>query len=248
MVTVLKLGGSVITEKEHPEILATERVDQIADRLQSSMTDRLILILGGGSFGHPAADRHGLSVELGTHDARAIADVHGAMLRLVDHVIERLVEREIPAVAFHPMSMGVRDGDTLTLSHDGVQAAFEEGFIPTLHGDGIVTVDDGVTILSGDTLVADLAHQFDADRVGLCSRVPGVLDEEGKVIDRIEHFSSVSSVVGESDATDVTGGMAGKVETLLDLGIPASVFDLDSLGDFLEGAQPGTTIDGSRVN
>ena len=94
-------------------------------------------------------------------------------------------------------------------------------------------------------LVVELATGLDADRVGLCSTVPGVLDEEGEVIERIDAFETVADALGGSDATDVTGGMAGKVRTLLALDAPASVFGPASVDRFLAGEQPGTTIYGT---
>jgi len=101
----------------------------------------------------------------------------------------------------------------------------------------------GATVISGDELVAVLARDLTADRVGLCSTVPGVLDEDDTVIDRIDDFDAVAAVLGASEATDVTGGMAGKVRTLLDLEAEASIFGLDALESFLDGADSGTTID-----
>ena len=64
----------------------------------------------------------------------------------------------------------------------------------------------------------------------------------GAVIDRIDSFDAVADALGGSDATDVSGGMAGKVRALLDLDAPAHVFDLDGLEEFLNGSEPGTRI------
>jgi isopentenyl phosphate kinase len=69
-----------------------------------------------------------------------------------------------------------------------------------------------------------------------------VLDADGDVIDRIGSFDDAAAVLGGSDATDVTGGMAGKVRTLLALDAPARIFDLDGLAEFLAGGEPGTVI------
>jgi isopentenyl phosphate kinase len=76
--------------------------------------------------------------------------------------------------------------------------------------------------------------------------VPGVLDADGDVIDRIDAFGDVAEVLGGSDAADVTGGMAAKVRTLLDLDTPASIFSLDDLEAFFEGERPGTLVAGGR--
>jgi isopentenyl phosphate kinase len=116
-----------------------------------------------------------------------------------------------------------------------------ESFVPVLHGDVVATANEGVTVLSGDEVVARVARDLDADRVGLCSTVPGVLDADDRVVERVSSLDDVA--LGESAATDVTGGMAGKVRALLALDAPAHVFDLDGLSAFLAGEAPGTVVD-----
>jgi len=101
-----------------------------------------------------------------------------------------------------------------------------------------------VTVLSGDEIVTSLADSLGADRVGLCSTVPGVLDETDRVIDEIRSFETVASVLGDSESTDVSGGMAAKVQELLALGAPAHIFGPEAVDDFLSGERAGTLVDG----
>jgi isopentenyl phosphate kinase len=125
-----------------------------------------------------------------------------------------------------------------------VRTLLSEGFVPVLHGDLVAHAGEGATVLSGDELVVELAPAVGADRVGVCSTVPGVLDEVGEVVERIEAFEDVAAALGGSDATDVSGGMAAKVHALLELDARAQVFGPDALADFLAGESPGTTIGG----
>ncbi len=245
MTTVLKLGGSVVTEKGSERTVSDERLDTIVATIARADRRGYLLVIGGGSFGHPAADRHGMSEQTGSSDPRAMAEVHDAMLALTSIVIDRLVDAGVPAVAIHPLSMAHREDGDLHLSFDPVEQAVSEGYVPVLHGDCVLTAGQGATILSGDEIAVELARHFDADRVGLCTGVPGVLDSNEELIDRIEQYERVADVLGESTDTDVTGGMAGKVSTLLELGIPSSVFDIAALAAFLDGESPGTTIDSS---
>ena len=141
------------------------------------------------------------------------------------------------------MSAGARDADgDLSVPTEQVATMVAEGFVPVLHGDGVVHADEGVTVVSGDELVAALAAALDADRVGLCSTVPGVLDGDDEVIPRIGAFDEVADVLGVSDATDVTGGMAAKVRQLLALDSPAYVFGPEAVERFLAGEDAGTRI------
>ena len=243
MTVVLKLGGSVVTRKDDPETVDEEALSAAADAVADT-DESLVVVHGGGSFGHHHAAEYGVSTTAGTHETAGVRAIHGAMCRLNDAVVAALTERGVPAVPLHPFSAASRDGDgELTLPTEQVRTLLSEGFVPVLHGDLVAHEGEGATVLSGDELVVELAPAVGADRVGVCSTVPGVLDEDGSVLERIRSFEDVASVLGGSDATDVSGGMAGKVRALLALDSPAQIFGPDALDGFLSGEAPGTTID-----
>ncbi|OYR38179.1 acetylglutamate kinase [Halorubrum sp. Ib24] len=247
---VLKLGGSLITEKDRPETLDDDALaaacDAVADALADGAVDRLVVVHGGGSFGHRRASEHGVSTSEGTRDPAAVAEVHGAMKTLNGAVLDRLRDRDVPAVPVHPLSLSARpegvEGD-LDLPLGSTATLLGEGFVPVLHGDGVATAGEGVTVVSGDELVVELASGLGARRVGVCSTVPGVLDDDGDVIPAIDSFEAVADALGASDATDVSGGMAAKVRELLALDAPAYVFGADGLSPFLRGEDAGTRVD-----
>ena len=259
---VLKLGGSLITAKDRPETVDEAALAAAGDAVaaadvggspgrgdtdtETTRTAGLVLVHGGGSFGHHHASEHGLSTTDGSDDVAAVADVHGAMGVLTDAVLAALRERGVPAVPVHPLSLAARESGaegSLTLPLASVRTLLTEGFVPVVHGDLVATAGAGVTVVSGDELVVELAGGLGADRVGVCSTVPGVLDGDGDVIPTIDAFEPVAEAVGASDATDVSGGMAAKVRELLALDAPASVFGPADLEAFLRGASPGTTIE-----
>jgi isopentenyl phosphate kinase len=247
---VLKLGGSVVTEKDRDETVDGAALEAaataVADALAASdVDDDLVLVHGGGSFGHPHAEAWAASTTDGVRDVDGVTAIHGAMTTLNKFVLRALHREDVPAVPVHPLSAGYRDADgDLTFPSGQVRTLVDEGFVPVLHGDLVAHAGEGATVLSGDELVTSLAASLDADRVGVCSTVPGVLDVDDAVVPEIRSYDAVESVLGGSDATDVSGGMAGKVRALLDLGSPASIFDLEALPDFLAGEEPGTTVHG----
>jgi isopentenyl phosphate kinase len=242
---VLKLGGSVVTEKARPETVATDRLADLAAAIADSGVTDLVVVHGGGSFGHPHAADHGVSSTEGTRDAEAVRDIAAAMEELNRSVVGALADAGVAAVPVHPFSAGVRDDDgNLGLPTGQVAAMLAEGFVPVLHGDVVTTAGEGATVVSGDDLVVSLAEDLDADRVGLCSTVPGVLDADGDLVPEITAFDDAAGALGGSDATDVTGGMAAKVRALLGLDSPSFVFGPDAVADFLAGDDAGTRIHG----
>jgi isopentenyl phosphate kinase len=242
---VLKLGGSVVTDKETPETVDDDALDAAVETIAAADVSRLALVHGGGSFGHHQAEKHGVSLSEGSHDAAGVWAIHDAMRRLNDEVIRRLQDAGVPALPVHPFSVGARAADAdLAFPLDSSATMLDEGFVPVLHGDVIAQADAGATIISGDELVTRLANGLDADRVGLCSTVPGVYDDDGEVVPEITAFDDVADALGGSESTDVTGGMAAKVRALLELGAPAHVFGPDALDAFLAGDAAGTVISG----
>jgi isopentenyl phosphate kinase len=246
MTTVLKLGGSVITEKDTPETVDDAALSRAAEAVADFDGD-LVLVHGGGSFGHHAAAERGVTTESGTRSAADARAIHDAMGRLNAAVLDALHGAGVEALPVRPLSVASRDADgDLALPTGSVATMLAEGFVPVLHGDGVVQSGAGVTVTSGDDLVVALAADggLDVDRVGLCSTVPGVLDGDGDVIGRIERFADAADALGGSDATDVTGGMAAKVEKLLALGAPTHVFGPEGLDAFVAGGSPGTVVRG----
>lgn len=245
MTVVVKLGGSVVTDKTAPETVADDALADLAAVVGEADVPDLVVVHGAGSFGHPVAAEHGASSTTGTRDPGAVRDIAGVMERLNEAVVSALADAGVPAVPVHPYSACHRteDGD-LRFPTDALEAMLGEEFVPVLHGDVVTHAGEGATILSGDEIVTHVASDLAADRVGICSTVPGVLDADGDVVPEITDFEDVAAALGESAATDVTGGMAAKVRALLDLGAPAFVFGPDALEAFLAGEDAGTRIEG----
>jgi isopentenyl phosphate kinase len=255
--TVLKLGGSVVTRKGESETADREALAAAADAVAAAVgtaadgpiadpTDppALVVVHGGGSFGHPAAAARGVGGDDGTRDAAVVAAVHAAMTRLSEAVCGALRDRNVPAVPVRPLSFAVRDGDGgLDVGATAVRSLRAEGFLPVAHGDVVGHAGRGASVSSGDALAVALAAAVDADRIGVCATTP-VRDAAGRPVDRIDAYDEVADALGGSDATDVTGGMAAKVRALLAAGRPAAVFAPDELGAFLDGDWPGTRIGG----
>ena len=246
MTTVLKLGGSVLTHKDERETVdetALKRAARaVGDAIESGRADRLVVVHGGGGFGHPAAAEHDISATDGTRDADSLVAVHRAMGRLNRRVVAGLAAADAPALPVRPLSVVRRTETGLDCPAEPVRTMLDEGFVPVVHGDVVVHEAVGGTVLSGDDLTVALAAALGADRVGVCSTVPGVLDDEGEVVPEVTSHEAIADVVGESDTTDVTGGMAGKLRALLAFDGPAAVFGPGDLEVFLRGGEPGTTV------
>lgn len=223
--TLIKLGGSLITDKRSERAFLAGRVDALAQAVQAACStnpqQRLIIGHGSGSFGHMAARRH--STIGGVQGAAAwagFAEVARAAADLGTLVTTHLAAAGLPAMRFQP-SAGTRCRDGVVVDWDlaPLQSALAHGLLPIVHGD--VAFDDvrGGTITSTESLFFYLARHLPVKRIFLLGEVEGVLDASGALIRHITPgtLPGVEAALHGSAGTDVTGGMETKVRDMVAL-------------------------------
>lgn len=242
---ILKLGGSIITDKSGDCRIKQDRLAEIAAILAERENFRIILIHGAGSCGHPEAKQHHLDIGLDPTYKAGIFITHRAVRTLNDAVVNALRSRGVEAVGIHLLGSCIAEnGRMISFDARPVELLVQQGIVPVLHGDVVMDTVRGACIISGDQLVSYLPRVLGVERIGLATDVAGVLDE-GKVIPRIDTGSSHRMGIGESGNTDVTGGMKGKLRELLALaesGTESNIFHISRLSDFLDGRDHGGTV------
>ncbi len=58
---ILKLGGSVVTHKDEYMSVHTGNIKRLAEEIAEVDAYPLVIVHGGGSFGHPVAKKHGIA-------------------------------------------------------------------------------------------------------------------------------------------------------------------------------------------
>lgn len=253
---LIKLGGSVITDKSGDCTVNTETLERISGVISSHSEIQFIIVHGGaGSCGHPEAKRHHLDMGgLDSNNKSGIFITHRAVLKLNTAVVNALRANGVEAVGIHPLdACTAKNGRLESFSHQPVEMLVHQGIVPVLHGDVVMdSVRGGACIVSGDQLVSAIPARIHVDRIGLATDVAGVL-RDGDVVPPLINRDTVADIeIGESDNTDVTGGMIGKLTELLrlsDEGTDSTIFHLSRLGgDFLDGREHGgTMVTGNRV-
>ena len=221
---ILKLGGSVITKKEKPLTPNKPAVRRLAKEISSANIEKLVIVHGGGSYGHPLAKKYELN--RGFKDPIQLigfSETRHAMSKLNNLIIEALVNCGVPAVTAGPASFIVtKQGRIESANWDVVTKLLEMGFTPVLYGDAVLDLSLGFTILSGDQLVAELAIKLDAERIVVGVDVDGLYtsdpktDSSAKLIRKIslKEVDKIQHVIESSKTVDVTGGMLGKISEL----------------------------------
>jgi isopentenyl phosphate kinase len=224
----LKLGGSMITYKDRPSSVRAEVLVRAANEIASARAAnpelRLLLGHGSGSFGHYPAKKYGTRSGVKSEtEWGGFVEVWQQATSLNRLVMEALAAVGIRALAFPPSaSATASDGTIIAWNLQPIQAALEAGILPVVFGDvAFDTVRNG-TILSTEDLFVHLAGALKPQRILLAGDEQGVFANYGSDPQLIQHitpenFSALAATVSGAVAPDVTGGMAGKVQAMLDL-------------------------------
>ncbi|MFA6226228.1 MAG: isopentenyl phosphate kinase [Methanoregula sp.] len=247
---ILKLGGSVITDKSADCVINRVQLASLAGAIARARTVGIVVIHGAGSCGHPGAKRYNLDVGAVIGQTEGIYVTHRAVSRLNDEVVATLREQGVAAIGVHPFHTAIADkGRLVSFECRHLATMLDLGMVPVIHGDVVMDLSKGACIVSGDQLVRYLAVGLSISRVGLATDVPGVLDGE-RVVTEITRDTMPTLRIGNSMHTDVTGGMRGKINELLELaeaGIGSDIFHVSRVADFLAGAgHGGTTVRGNK--
>lgn len=258
--TILKIGGSVITEKDGELAPKTQVISRLVDEIARANVENLILIHGGGSFGHPYALRYSLKEGL-KDDAQKIgfSETHHFMTVLNGLVMDALIWRKVPSMSLTPSSFIITENERIKeFDETAIRMLLEMDVTPVLFGDAVLDKKRGFAILSGDNIAAALATRFGAKQVIMGADVEGLFDanpkrvKDAKLLKRLTATELKSFLKKNSDLpfNDVTGGMIGKVKELLlavEAGVPVTIVNAnepDNIYRVLKGEHAiGTVIE-----
>jgi isopentenyl phosphate kinase len=257
----LKLGGSLITEKDHPRTPRADVLARVAGEIAFARTSdpqlRLVIGHGSGSYGHVAARKHG--TRQGVHSPEewlGFAEVWYEARILNQLVVEALHAAGLPVIAFPPSSyLLAQDGTPGTVHAETFSRALDAGLIPVVNGDVAFDSIRHGTILSTEAVFAALAPHLRPTRILLAGLEAGVWADFPTctrlmpVLTPADLAAAGEGIAGSVSA-DVTGGMREKVNLILQLcaqipSLEALIFSglpAGNLTSALLGAWPGTRL------
>jgi isopentenyl phosphate kinase len=223
--TILKIGGSVITDKDGDLAAKTDIINSLSEEIKRADMENLVIVHGGGSFGHPTAAKYGIKEGLKDPAQKVgFSETHHVMTVLNGLIMDALVWHEIPSLSITPSTCIVTDNGRIKYFDETVlRRSMKMGFIPVLYGDAVLDEKLGFTVLSGDQLIAYLAIKLGAEKIVVGVDTDGLYEADPKVNAaakpyvhlNLEELKRVQSKLGKAQGTDVTGGMAGKVAELI---------------------------------
>lgn len=228
--TVLKLGGSVLTEKDKPFTPNQGNIERLSREIAEGFDRerrRLVIVHGAGSFGHPIVSR--TEIHKGISEPKQLL-AFAETQRWQNHwnvLITTALQKEgLAAIPSQPSSHAVMQAGRLVwMPLSSIKGFLKIGLVPVMYGVPAYDRLQKCSILSGDQIVPYLARELRADRIIHGTNVDGVFTEdptvnpEAELIRKIDrsNIGEVKKCLRQSSAVDVTGGMLSKVVELFNL-------------------------------
>ena len=200
---VIKLGGSVITDKTRYKVFHEDVMKQI---LHEFTRRDVVVVHGAGSFGHVMAEK--LKI-LKNADPAAVSLIHRDVTELNLRVMDVFYTEGFPCISFAPHCFINNEKNIFRCFSEYM----DNGIIPVTYGD-IYVKDSVAKIISGDDLVYDISKVLNPEKVIFVTDVDGIYDKNPKIHPDAKKIELFDDFEMENLNPDVTGGMKKKIETM----------------------------------
>lgn len=224
---IIKIGGSVITDRAHENGFNEEAMGRLAQELRPHQKGSIV-VHGTGLVGKPPAVEHGYVDDgiIGSDRSLLALTIKSQLRELNQRVVATLLSARVPALPFDVAHCFNQSMDDLGPGGVGemLRRTLECGLVPVFYGDLMPRSDGRFQVFSSDTIVLILARTFRPDQVLFLSNVDGVYarrssgedGEEDQVLRQLTPESIEQVRESTSDGQDVSGGMPKKVACALE--------------------------------
>lgn len=219
---LIKLGGSLITDKNNPFTPNLEEIDRLAKEIKKILVEGkydLIIGNGSGSFGHVPAKLYqtqkGFVNDKSPYGQALVQDSASQINRIV---VKKLLEEQVRAVSINPSSSAVtKNGKIINWYLKPLILLLNHSMLPVVYGDVVSDEEQGCAITSAETLLNYLAinlkKEYQIEKIIYLGDTDGVWDENHQIIPEIttKTYSVLQKNFGASRGIDITGGMEHKM-------------------------------------
>ncbi len=205
---LIKLGGSIITNKEKPLTSNRNSIRRIATSLKN-VNEPLVIVHGGGSFGHYWSVKYDMHTKPERHEAKGVSVVKNSMIELNSIVLESFLESGLKPYCLPPSDFMIGD-KPLANKVKEIPKIAKTGLMPISYGDVMWYGKNKFYILSGDRIMGILSKLLHPRLAIFVTNVDGVyLDMKSKKL--LSEITTEKPITSEVPM-DVTGGMSRKIK------------------------------------
>lgn len=229
-VLLIKLGGSLITDKSKPYTARKRVISRLAGEIKDAIfrNSKLNVILGNGSgsFGHTSAAKYGTANGYNSEEGkRGFCLVQDDAAKINRICVEQFLKCGLNVIGVSPNNVMITEEKKLSkVNLFQIEEMVYKKIIPFVYGDCLLDTKIGSCIYSCDQVMGVISRKIDRSKFKITKIISvgdfaGVLDENGQVVTLIdgkvyEGLLKKGAIKG-SDKTDVTGGMKAKLDTLM---------------------------------
>lgn len=226
--TIIKLGGSLLTDKLQPYSIHNDVLEavsrEIRDCIDEGLIQSLIIIHGVGSYGHPPVLEHKLHKGfIGPHQLLPLSKTQAIVAEFRAIIVRALQDSGIPVCLMYPSSMMIQEKMRLTRYFlEPLKGFLSLGMVPLLGGDILIDPAMGWSVGSGDQIAVMLAKELGAKHLIFASDIDGVFTTDPKQDPNAELIDTINlNVIKEilerlrsSSKADASGAMHGKLNAI----------------------------------
>ncbi|ABE54452.1 aspartate/glutamate/uridylate kinase [Shewanella denitrificans OS217] len=260
---IIKFGGSIITDRESPYTLKRDMCNALIQKviaLKQQSATPILLVLGGGAYGHPPVHEYGLASARGngTVSNLQFSRLTTGLYKLMVDFMQISYENSLEMHPFQSSSLFMcQDGKVKSVFSEAIEKSLQFNDIPLLTGGSAYDTTLGQLVFGSDRIPELLTKMFKVSKCIFVSDVDGVYEHTGgKMFDEItpELYPSLSDAIFATGRLDVTGSMKGKVDAAMRLAemevssviCSAATFLATGVSDICSGNISGTHFNSSE--
>jgi len=204
---LIKLGGSIITNKQKPLTPNLPAINKIASQLKK-IKEPIVVVHGGGSFGHYWSVKYDMHTKPDKYNKKGVSVVKNSMVELNKIILDSFLRYNLNPYCIPPTDF--MSGDKPDLKKIiAIAKIAKDGFVPISYGDVMWHGKNKFYILSGDRIMGILSKILKPRLVVFVLNVDGVYSDmkTKKLLYEIKGEKTAISEV----KMDVTGGMSRKI-------------------------------------
>ena len=205
---LIKLGGSIITNKEKPLSPRKKSIDKIVRALKK-IDESIIVVHGGGSYGHYWSVKYNMHTKPANYNTHGVSVVKNSMVELNKIILDSFLKNKLNPYCLPPTDF-IFGNKPIIKKVKEIEKIAKTNLIPITFGDALWFGKKKSYILSGDRIMSVLANIL---KPRLCVFVLNVdgLYSDPKTKKLIHELKGEKPLIIKS-SKDVTGGMKRKVD------------------------------------
>ncbi len=204
---LIKLGGSIITNKGKPLSPRKKTIDNILKEI-GKIKEPVIIVHGGGSYGHYWSVKYDMHTKPAKTNPKGVAIVKNSMVELNKIILDSAVKNRINSYCLPPTDF-MNGNKAIKSKILTINDISKSGLTPITFGDALWFGQKKSYILSGDVIMTTIGKIL-KPRLSLF-----VLDVDGIYSDlktkRLIHDFKKEKPEIKNNKMDVTGGMTRKI-------------------------------------